>query len=145
MKTTTDKPVRHPFRNVGVAIAVAAAATAAGLYGAARETDNDTREAAIAMTGGDPDAGRRAIYAYGCGACHTIPGVHGADGLVGPSLKQIGDRVYVAGVLQNTPNNLVRWVMDAPSVDPSTAMPNLHVTEREARDVACYLYTLRAR
>jgi cytochrome c1 len=83
------------------------------------------------------------ISAYGCTHCHTIPGIRDADGLVGPPLTMIGSRMYIGGVMKNTPDNLMKWVKDAPSVDPLTAMPNVHVSERDARDIACYLYTLR--
>jgi hypothetical protein len=40
----------------------------------------------------------------------VIPGIEGANGLVGPSLSQVGDRVYIAGVLRNTPDNMVVWL-----------------------------------
>jgi cytochrome c1 len=51
--------------------------------------------------------------------------------------------MYIGGVLQNTPANLIRWIQDPPAVDAKTAMPNLHVTETDARDIATYLYTLQ--
>jgi cytochrome c1 len=38
---------------------------------------------------------------------------------------------------------MVRWVKDPPGVDPLTAMPNLRVTDDDARDIAAFLYTLR--
>jgi hypothetical protein len=48
--------------------------------------------------------------------------------------------MYIAGVLSNTPENLVRWIEDPPAVDPLTAMPNLGVAVPSARDMASYLY-----
>ena len=99
--------------------------------------------AAAQMTGGDPGRGRAAIKRYGCQACHTIPGVEGADSLVGPPLDRIASRTYVAGVVTNTPGNMVRWIRDPHGVDPLTAMPNLGVSEEDARDIAAYLYTLK--
>ena len=99
---------------------------------------------AAALTGGDPRAGREKARAYGCGACHAIPGVAGANSLVGPPLAGIGGRMYIAGVLTNTPQHLVRWIQDPPSVDSATAMPNVGVTARDARDIAAYLYSLPA-
>ena len=60
-----------------------------------------------------------------------------------PPLAGIADRVYIAGVLENTPSNLVRWIKDPPAVDSMTAMPNVGVSEAEARHIAAYLYTLR--
>ena len=62
---------------------------------------------------------------------------------MGPPLAGIGSRVYIAGVMSNTPTNLVRWIENPPGVDSLTAMPNLGVTERDARDIAAYLATLR--
>jgi cytochrome c1 len=62
---------------------------------------------------------------------------------VGPSLERLGGRAYVGGVLPNTRENLVRWILNPPAVDPQTAMPNLHVSEADARDIAGYLYTLK--
>lgn len=95
------------------------------------------------MTGGDPARGRVAIFKNGCGSCHTIPGVKGADALVGPDLHRIGSRMYIAGVLKNTPKNMIQWIQDAPGVDPKTAMPNMHIADNDARDIASYLYTLK--
>jgi cytochrome c len=93
------------------------------------------------LAGGDPRRGAAAIRAYGCGSCHTIRGIRGANGLVGPPLTGIAQRSYVAGVLTNTPENLVRWIQNPPAVDPKTAMPNVGVTYRDAVDIAGYLYS----
>jgi cytochrome c1 len=111
------------------------------LLGACDDTADE--KSATAMTGGDPHRGKSAITAYGCGTCHTVPGVKGADALVGPPLTHMGERGYVAGVMKNTPANLVRWIQDPPAVDPMTAMPKLNVSEADARDIASYLYTLK--
>lgn len=95
------------------------------------------------LTGGDPRRGRAAIAWYGCGGCHTIPGVDASSGLVGPSLQMIGDRTYIAGNLPNHSENLILWITDPQKVEPGTAMPDLNVSQRDARDIAAYLYTLR--
>ena len=94
-------------------------------------------------TGGDAKRGAAAIGRYGCGTCHVIPGVSGAVGKVGPPLTGIGARVYLAGELQNTPDNMMRWIQNPQGVNPKTLMPNVGVTEQDARDIAGYLYTLR--
>ena len=101
--------------------------------------DNPT----VASTTGTPERGRGLFAVYGCTGCHTIPGVSGADGLIGPPLQKMPHRGYVAGVLNNTPANLVRWIQDPRGVDPQPAMPNLNVTRQDAADMAAYLYTLR--
>ncbi len=105
--------------------------------------DHGNEEFAVGLTGGNPRRGKAAIQAYGCMSCHTIPGVPGANALVGPSLERIGARTYIAGVLTNSPEHMETWIKDPPGVDPKTAMPKLGVTENDARDIACYLYTLR--
>ena len=94
-------------------------------------------------TGGNPRAGRKVIQSAGCGACHTIPGIHGAHGEFGPPLSSFSRRTMIAGELPNTPDNLVRWIENPPSVESGTAMPNLGLDDKQARDAAAYLYTLR--
>ncbi len=94
----------------------------------------------VAVLGGNADDAPKLIAAYGCGSCHTIAGVDGADGKVGPPLAHFADRRYIAGELPNTPENLVRWIMDPQAVEPGTVMPDLDVGEPQARDIAAYLY-----
>jgi cytochrome c oxidase assembly factor CtaG/cytochrome c2 len=98
---------------------------------------------AEAATGGDVTRGHAAIGARGCGTCHTIAGVAGAAATVGPPLDRIALRTYLGGHLTNTPANLIRWIQHPRSVDPATAMPDLGLTDQEARDIAAFLYTLR--
>jgi cytochrome c len=107
---------------------------------ACRGDDDDT---ARQLTRGEPSRGRDAIASYGCGTCHTIPGVDNATGLVAAPLGDIGRRTILAGQLPNTPENMIRWIRWPQQVESNTAMPNLNVTERDARDMAAYLYTLR--
>lgn len=105
--------------------------------------NQDAERVAAEMTGGDPVKGKAAISRYGCSTCHTVPGVSGANGLVGPPLNQVARRVYLAGRLQNTPDNMIHWIQNPQSVDEKTAMPNLGVTDQDARDITSYLYTLK--
>jgi cytochrome c2 len=100
-------------------------------------------EAVANMVGGNPDRGPQLIRSYGCSTCHTIAGVDGANGLVGPPLTGIAQRAYIAGVLPNAPDNMVRWIENPKAVDSLTAMPVLGVSPADARDIAAYLYTLR--
>jgi cytochrome c1 len=95
------------------------------------------------VAGGNAERGKIAIRAYGCGSCHTIRGVVGARGLVGPPLSDVAEHMYIAGVLPNEPENIVRWIMNPPAVDAKTAMPALGVSEQAARDIAEYLYSLK--
>jgi cytochrome c len=94
---------------------------------------------------GDALRGRRMIVVYGCHSCHTIPGIREAKATVGPPLTDWADRHYIAGALSNTPENLILWIQDPQAIEPGTAMPNMGVTNQDARDVAAYLFTLRRR
>ncbi len=97
----------------------------------------------VVVPGGDPARGQAALLGYGCEACHTIPGISGTTASVGPPLTQFALRRFVAGELPNTPENVIKWIMDPQGVEPGTAMPNLNVNQAAARDIAAYLYTLR--
>lgn len=133
------------------AVATAEAALA-GLWDEARALwpdwprDTDWEAQSLDIRDADPDRGRALIQATGCGACHTIPGIAGAEGSVGPNLTDFADRAYVAGVLPNRPGDLTRWLINPPAHAPETAMPDVGLNEEEARHVAAYLYGLgRAR
>jgi cytochrome c len=103
----------------------------------------ETTRAYPPLTGGVASRGREVILTKHCGSCHTIPGIDDAHGLVGPPLFFFSRRTYIAGELPNTPDNLVKWIRSPHSVEPGTAMPELGLSEQQARDVAAYLYTLR--
>lgn len=95
-----------------------------------------------AETAGNAERGRGVLEQFECGACHRIPGVRGPQGQVGPSLEHFAQRAYVAGRFENSPDVVARWVLDPPAMKPATAMPDLGLTEAEARDVAAYLHSL---
>jgi cytochrome c len=105
--------------------------------------DTDLREADQLTGGGDARLAPAEIRSYGCNTCHTIAGVPGARGLVGPALNGIRERYYIAGQLPNTPDNLMRWIQHPRQVEPHTVMPEMGVTEQDSRDIAAYLYTLK--
>ena len=90
----------------------------------------------------DPKRGKAAIHQYACGTCHEIPGLTAAITPVGPPLTAMAKRKYIAGVLPNTPENMIRWLRAPQKINPRTAMPDLYVTQPDARDMAAYLYTL---
>jgi cytochrome c1 len=102
----------------------------------------DARAWAIQVTGGNPTRAPRLMLANGCAGCHTIPGVPGAIGRVGPPLDGIAQRKYIAGKVNNSPESLIHWIQDARSIDPKTAMPSTQISDRDARDIAAYLYAL---
>jgi mono/diheme cytochrome c family protein len=128
---------RRGWRMALLVFALAAAA------GACRGNNPEYGKAYAAPVGGDAARGAQLIGNTGCGACHTIPGIRGAHGLVGPPLLWFSRRTYIAGEVPNTPENLIRWVQSPKSIEPATAMPTAGLSEQQARDVAAYLYTLR--
>jgi cytochrome c len=97
--------------------------------------------AASVLAGGDAQRGMSAISYYGCGSCHTVAGITSAHGLVGPPLTGVRDRMYIAGMLNNRPENLIHWIRDPKSVNPKTAMPVLGLSQQDAADIAAYLYS----
>jgi cytochrome c1 len=103
---------------------------------------NDER-AAIRATGGNPRLGKDKIRYYGCSGCHTIPGIEEADGKVGPPLSNFALRIYIAGEVPNTPDNLRQWIRNPHAIEQHTAMPEMDVTDSDSKDIAAYLYTLR--
>lgn len=123
----------------GTAPLLAVVGAALALTAACGQT---SRSPAREVPNGDPGRGAVLIQQYGCASCHTVPGVRGADGLVGPPLDHWAKRGYIAGELPNNTQNLERWIQDPRGVEPKTAMPDLGVTPDDARDIAAYLYTL---
>jgi cytochrome c1 len=124
------------------------AGTAVGLVGilaggCAAKAPESQSQPPREVVGGDAARGKQAIVSYGCGACHEVPGIREARGLVGPPLTHFGSRAYIAGEVPNTPDQLIRWIMVPQAIEPKTAMPVLGVSATAARDIAAYLYTLR--
>ena len=98
-----------------------------------------------ATGGGDPAQGAALIQQKGCGGCHTIPGIPGANGTVGPNLAGMASRPRIAGgaVPNNGPDDLKRWIMNPPALKPGTIMPNLGLTDEQATHIVAYLETLK--
>ena len=106
--------------------------------GGCEEAGVGTRFTAV----GDPHQGALLIDQIGCGSCHMIPGIDAAEGLVGPPLDHMGKRIFIAGLLRNTPANTVIWLLDPQAIVPGNAMPDMGLSEEQARDITAYLYTL---
>ena len=86
--------------------------------------------------------GRLLLRQFGCGECHTIPGVADARGNVGPPLTHVARRTYLAGRVPNRRETMAQWIRDPRRFDPMTRMPDLQVSEAHALDMAAYLFTL---
>lgn len=122
-----------------VALSILAAAAAGGtLYWQNRKLK---RTQAEAITLGSADRGKTAIFQRGCGGCHMIPGVAGANGQVGPDLTGVAKRSEIAGKFPNDPEVMVRWLMHPQAMAPGSGMPEMGISQAEARDIAAYLYS----
>lgn len=102
-----------------------------------------TATAPPAPGAGDPERGAVLMVREACGACHQVPGIQAAQGEVGPPLGGVGRRTIIAGVLPNTADNMARWIRRPQAVFPGNAMPDIAISDQEARDMAAYLETLR--
>jgi cytochrome c len=116
--------------------------------GKANGTPNQLAELASAavLTPGSPAAeGAQIIATKPCVGCHTIPGIPGATGTVGPNLAGVASRPKIAGgVVPNTgPDDLKKWILNPPAVKPGTAMPNVGLSDDEATKIVAYLETLK--
>jgi|1186.fasta_scaffold79294_2 cytochrome c len=112
-----------------ILIALLAAATALGL---ARGTHP--------FSSNDDDEAARLVTAYGCGTCHVMHGIDGADGIVGPQLTGFDTRRMIAGRLANTPANLALWISQPQAIDPGNAMPDTGISRSQAAVIARFLY-----
>ncbi len=97
--------------------------------------------------------GKEILLGSTCIACHTIEGTS-AQGKLGPNLSLVGERWTIgAGRLDNTPENIQRWVLHAPELKDGIIMPGAEVgaggmpptglSEEDAHAVAAYLSDLR--
>lgn len=91
-----------------------------------------------------PDAarGKTMVIRYGCRACHMIPDIPGRVVKIGPDMEHFAERKIIGGKLENTPENVVRWIRNPRSINPQTGMPTMGVSDHEAQDIAAYLMTI---
>ena len=83
--------------------------------------------------------GALALSEFGCGACHRIPGIASADGIVGPPLVDMHRRVYIGRGLPNTAQNLAQWIARPQQFAPGSAMPDMRVGDADAAAMAAFL------
>ena len=125
---------------LGLVAAIALASTGYSLRYFHAELPDATDEAEAA-TGGNAERGRAAVERYGCTACHRVPGIASAQSLVGPPLDGFARKLYVAGSLPNTADNLIEWIQHPTRLREHTAMPETGIGDEDARNVAAFLYS----
>jgi mono/diheme cytochrome c family protein/cytochrome c551/c552 len=108
---------------------------------AAKNSSCPTNTASPAFT--SDKRGDVLLRQYACDSCHRIDGVIGPESYVGPALIDWPKRKYIAGVMPNTQDNLVRWIRDPQAISAQSLMPDLDVPDAHAREMAIYLLTPR--
>ena len=89
------------------------------------------------------EQGAQVFAQNACVGCHRIAGTN-AQGNVGPDLSHFGSRTTVAaGIMENTPENLARWLRDPQEVKPGNKMPNLHLRPSDVDALVEYLHSLK--
>lgn len=79
-----------------------------------------------------------------CIGCHAMAGIPSAKGVVGPNLTHVGSRATIAGgMLANTPENLARWIADAPSLKPGSLMPKMLLSPDDLAAIVAYLQSMK--
>ncbi len=91
---------------------------------------------------GSPSLGQQLVITKGCGGCHTISGVPGANGVAGPNLTNVVLRPTLAGDrLPMSTDMMTRWLLDPHALKPETSMPNLGLSQQEAQDLTAFLFS----
>jgi cytochrome c2 len=138
-----ERPVLTPslfFQLTALFVLLSVVSAADLVFRGLRRHPLPTQAPLWSIPGGIAERGEEAIHRYGCTACHTFPGLQPAEGRAGPGLEEFRSRVFIAGRLPNTPEQLMKWIQDPREIDPETAMPDLDVTDADARHIAAYLY-----
>jgi cytochrome c oxidase subunit 2 len=92
---------------------------------------------------GEAEQGRALFLSSSCMQCHAVEGT-AAVGSAGPDLTHFASRgILAAGALENTPENLRRWLADPQAIKPGCHMPNMKLSTPQIEEVARYLESLK--
>jgi len=84
--------------------------------------------------------GQQLFLTKACAGCHSFNAAAPPSGLIGPNLANIGARSHIAGgMLENTDENLARWIRDPQGFKEGSKMLNLGLTEPETNALVAYL------
>ncbi len=91
---------------------------------------------------GDAVAGEKLFFAHTCANCHTVEGTL-AQATIGPNLTRVASRQELAGgAIENSTENLTRWMKNPQAIKPGCRMPNFKLTDDEAKQIVAYLESL---
>ena len=92
---------------------------------------------------GNAERGQTLIAQYGCNVCHTVPGIDGPQGSLGPSMAGMASRPTIGnGQVPKTPENVARYIENPALLNPQSTMPALGIPTADAKDMAAYVLTL---
>lgn len=95
-------------------------------------------------TGNMAEQGRHIYQQYTCGNCHAIRGTPQNQVQVAPDLTHVASRETLgAGVLNNSPQNLAKWMRNPQAIKPACYMPDFHLNGQQVQELVAYLETLR--
>lgn len=95
-------------------------------------------------TGSQAAQGQALFDKYSCSSCHSIAGTN-AKGQVGPNLTHVAERsILGSGAIKNSPENLYKWIQDAPAIKPGAKMPDYQqLRDDELQALVAYLEGLK--
>ena len=145
MKSITMQPAAT---SSGPADSVRTSSAGAGVQQQAAAPAPQAPDSAKAQTGQAQDPlvaqGQKLFLMKGCVGCHSLVALNAPKGLLGPNLANVGARTYIAaGTLPNNDENLAHWIRFPQEVKHGVLMPNLGVTEDEAKALVAFLRTHR--
>jgi len=107
-----------------------------------REWVEAARDEAVDPPTGLAGRGLEVFLDAGCQKCHTIEATE-ASGTVGPDLTHVASRQSIAaGSLENTTENLARWVTSPQRLKPGVEMPDIELSSDELEALVAFLETL---
>lgn len=89
-------------------------------------------------------AGKQVFLNNTCASCHAINGTT-ANADVGPNLTHLMSRETLGtGIIQNTPQNLYKWVKDVQKIKAGVNMPSFtQLSDQDLNNLVAYLETLK--
>ncbi len=103
---------------------------------------HDENVTLASVTESAAEAGEKLFFSQTCVNCHTIDGT-AATMTIGPNLTHIARRKEIGGgVLQNSPDNLRRWLKNPQAIKPGCKMPNFNLSDEQVQQLAAYLESL---